>query len=364
MSESSQFTRREFLQSGAAAGIALVAAAGIAEAQHSPAVRKTRSYNQQMEYRLLGKTGVWVSAVCMGGHWKRIDKAIGTRELEPWNLPASDVYDPFIKNRTEILSCAIDHGINLVDACSSGEILTYSRALKGRRDKMFMDYSWYEKEMRFPEYRTTKALLRGLDEGLLESGLDHCDLWRVTCLMEGGQHTQKEVDGLIGALDAARKAGKCRFTGVSSHDRTWLKMLVETYPEQIQVIVSPYTADSKVMPEDSLFESVVKHRTGFLGIKPFSSNSLFKGDSSATSPTAAEDDRRARLAIRYILCNPALTAPIPGLITPHQVENVVAAIKERRELDEHERAELKSATEEMWANLPPDYEWLREWKYV
>jgi hypothetical protein len=46
------------------------------------------------------------------------------------------------------------------------------------------------------------------------------------------------------------------------------------------------------------------------------------------------------------------------------VENVVAAIKERRELRAHEHAELKRATAEMWANLPPDYEWLREWKYV
>ena len=29
-----------------------------------------------MEYRRLGKTGLWVSAVCLGGHWKRVDKVI------------------------------------------------------------------------------------------------------------------------------------------------------------------------------------------------------------------------------------------------------------------------------------------------
>jgi len=70
------------------------------------------------------------------------------------------------------------------------------------------------------------------------------------------------------------------------------------------------------------------------------------------------------MAIRYILCNPAITAPIPGLINTHQVDNVVAAIKERRELDKEEKAELKQAATEMWARLPEDYQWLKEWENV
>ena len=76
---------------------------------------------------------------------------------------------------------------------------------------------------------------------------------------------------------------------------------------------------------------------GWFGIKPFASNSLFKGDSAPDSPHAEEDNRIARLAIRYILCNPAITAPIPGLITPQQVDNAALAVAERRELD-HGRA--------------------------
>ena len=39
------------------------------------------------------------------------------------------------------------------------------------------------------------------------------------------------------------------------------------------------------------------------------------------------------MAIRYILCNPAITAPIPGLINAQQVDNVAVAVKERRSLD-------------------------------
>ena len=84
----------------------------------------------------------------------------------------------------------------------------------------------------------------------------------------------------------------------------------------------------------------------------------------AGSPHAEEDDRRARLAIRYILCNPVITAPIPGLISPHQVDNMAKAVKERRELDVNEKAELDRATSEAWAKLPVDYQWLRDWEYV
>ena len=72
----------------------------------------------------------------------------------------------------------------------------------------------------------------------------------------------------------------------------------------------------------------------------------------------------ARMAIRYVFNNPAITAPIPGLITVAQVENVVWAVRERRELDFKEQAEIESFGKHIWANLRPSYEWLRDWEYV
>ena len=364
-----RITRRDFMRDSAAAGVGVAAglAAGRAEgADADEAKKKTRSYNGEMEYRRLGKTGLWVSAVCLGGHWKRINKVIPAKgSIGGWNPPGSSAdADLFHKNRHDVVSRCLDAGINLVDACSGGEIVTYARALKGRRDKMYFGFSWYEKESRFPQWRTAKKLLQSLEEGLKQAGLDYADVWRISAHTRGSRHTRGEVEEMVKALATARKQGKVRFTGLSSHDRPWLKMMVETYPDVMQVIVTPYTASSKVLPTDSLFDAVKKHDVGVLGIKPFASNSLFKGDGSPTSPHAEQDDRRARLAVRYILCNPAMTAPIPGLISIHQVDNVVAAVQERRKLDRAEKAELKAATDEMWANLPKGYRWLNEWRYV
>ena len=196
-----------------------------------------------------------------------------------------------------------------------------------------------------------------------ESGQDYTDIWRITCFEPGGKHTFNTSCELVAALEKAKKQGKARHIGISSHDRRWHQMMIENFP-QLEVILFPYTSMSKVAPKESLFDAAKKCDVGIFGIKPFASNSLFKGDSSPDSPHAEEDDRKARLAIRYILCNQAITAPIPGLISKHQVDNMAKAVKERRELDVAEKAELEEASQKMWANLPANYQWLKDWQYV
>ena len=360
--------RREFMRDGAmaAAGLAVGAAGSqIARAGEAGAVvRKTRSYNLEMEYRRLGKTGLWVSAACLGGHWKRVDKMVpGVFKGGGW-LSADLDSDGFKKNRRDVVTRCIESGINYIDACTKQECIAYAEALRGRRDAMFLGFSWYQEEMRNGRFRTTKALLGTLDQGMLKAKLDYVDLWRITMHEQSGKHTEGEVDEMIGALEKARQQGKVRFTGASSHDRPHIKWMIETYPTVFQVVVTPYTAKSKVRPKDSVFDAVKKHDMGVFGIKPFAGTSLFKGDSSPNNPQAEEDDRRARLAIRYILATDAITAPIPGMISAHQVDNVVKAIKERRELDTAEAKELEQAMDEAWANLPAHRQWLKDWEYV
>jgi aryl-alcohol dehydrogenase-like predicted oxidoreductase len=160
---------------------------------------------------------------------------------------------------------------------------------------------------------------------------------------------------MVKALETAKKQGKARFIGFSTHDRRWIQFMIEKYP-QIDVVCFPFTTMSKVAPTDSLFDALKKCDVGAFGIKPFGAGSLFQG-------AGEEDDRRARLAIRYILLTNTVV-PIPGMNEPRQVETVVKAVKERRELDAKEQAELQGVSSRMWATLPPKYEWLRDWEYV
>ncbi len=351
----SKLTRRQFHQAAAAAGVAATAAAaGKASAADAS---KILSHNPDMVYRRLGKTDRMVSAVCLGGHWKRV------------NVMDQD----FDQNRREVVTRCLERGINYVDACCRPEVIAYAKALKSRRDQMYLALSHCGREPRNPEYRTADKLMESFESLLGDAGEEYTDLWRITCFEPGGRHTFNTSCEIVAALEKAKKQGKARHIGISTHDRRWAKMMIEQFP-QIEVILFPYTAKTKRIPhgdgptgsKESLLDAVERCDVGTFGIKPFASNSIFKGNSAPDSPHAEEDDRRARLVLRYILVNNEITAPIPGLISKHQVDNVAKAVTEYRTLDmpKEEKAEVDRLMDDAWANLPRGYEWLRDWEYV
>jgi aryl-alcohol dehydrogenase-like predicted oxidoreductase len=356
-------SRRDFVKQGAlgAAGIALGVRAALAA--EPPDKSKILNFNERMEYRRCGKTGLMVSAISLGGHWKRT--CVNGKDVwgGPWDAP------DLLKNRTEIVSKCIDSGINYLDACEWNEILALAKAVKGRRDKMYFGFSWCVEEMRNPKFRTKDALLATLDKGMKQAELDCVDLWRVSCHTPGRMHTFGEVLEMAAAGEKAVKDGKCRFFGISTHDPEFLELMIKDFPI-ISVVLMPYTAGSKEKPTHSLYDTIRKCDVGFFGIKPFANNSLFKGDSQPGNPLEKEDNERARLALRYILCNDAITAPIPGLSYPQQVDNCLEAIAERRKLDLGARPailddpRLAQLQADVWRDLPPGYQWLRKWECV
>jgi len=345
-----RITRRKFMRASlvGAAGIAVgLSAADRAAAKKPPtSKRKIRNYNPDMEYRRLGKTDLWISAVCLGGHWKRV------------NVMNQD----FDENRREVVGRCIEAGMNYIDITGIRELLEHGKALAGQRDKMYLALSDTSHEPRNPDFRTAKKLLKVLDAALKRAKLEYTDLWRITAHEPGGRHSFDTSCEIIDALVKAKKQGKTRFTGIATHDRRWIKFMVEYFP-QLEVVLFPYTARTEKMPKDSLFDALKKCDVGAFGIKPFASNSLFKGSSAPDDPYAEIDDRRARLAIRHILCNPHII-PIPGLVSAHQVDNIAKAVKERRKLDLAEARELEKVMEQTWAKLPENYQWLKNWEYV
>ncbi len=328
-------TRREFMGGSAkvAAGAAVLGAAGAAGAAEKKVdTSKILNYNENMEYRKQGSMDVMVSAVCLGGHSRSN-----------------------VQQRTEIVSRCIDAGINYIDACTHGEVCRDCQALKGRRDKMYVSLSHCGNEIRNENFRTAKKLLEVLDRTLKDAKEECTDLWRITCYEPGGRHTFNTSCEMVEALETAKKQGKARFIGFSSHDRRWIKFMIEYFP-QIDCVCFPFTTMSKKAPTDSVFAALKKCNVGAFGIKPFGAGSLFRGDQK-------EKNERGRLALRYILLTNTVI-PIPGLNAVDQVDNAAKAVMERRKLDLKEQAQLEAANKEMLANLPPGYQWLKNWEYV
>jgi predicted aldo/keto reductase-like oxidoreductase len=316
-----------------------------------------------MEYRLWKRTGRMVSAICLGGHWKRINEVVPGAYTKSWLSVKVKENKDFLKNRRDVVTRCMELGINHIDACTWQECYSYSQALKGRRDKMYLGFSWYQEELRNKKYRTEAALLGTLDKAMKECGEEYVDFWRITMHEKSSRHPEGEVEEMMKALEKAKKQGKARAIGFSSHDRPHIKGMLEKYPEIVDGFCTPYTAKTKELPTDSVFEVAKKQGVAIFGIKPFASGSVFKGRGSPKGPEPEEDNKRARVTLRFILQNPQIH-PIPGLISVGQVENAVKAVQERRELDKAELEYLDKVMDETWANLPPDYQWLKDWEWV
>ena len=54
-------------------------------------------------------------------------------------------------------------------------------------------------------------------------GIEYCDVWRITCHEKSSRHSDAEMDVVMQALEWARKTGRARFVGISSHDRPHIK---------------------------------------------------------------------------------------------------------------------------------------------
>jgi len=130
--DNKRVTRREFMRDSAMAAAGVAVGLGVAGGQNAKAAGRAAvdtsrilNYNENMEYRRQGKTNLMVSAVCLGGHSRSN-----------------------VEQRTEIVSRCIDAGINYIDACTKGEVIRDAKALKGRRDKMYLALSHCGRETR------------------------------------------------------------------------------------------------------------------------------------------------------------------------------------------------------------------------
>ena len=115
--EKRRITRRKFVRDSALVTAGVAASVG-ARGAELPDTKSIRSYNEKMQYRPLGKTGVWVSAVCLGGHWKRVNLVVPDLFKGRGWLSADLNSKGFEKNRYDIVTQCIERGINYIDACT------------------------------------------------------------------------------------------------------------------------------------------------------------------------------------------------------------------------------------------------------
>ena len=158
-----------------------------------------------MEMRPLGKTGVQVSAYCLGammfGQWGNAD------------------HDDSVR----VIHRALDAGINFIDTAdvySAGESETIvGKALQGRRDDVIVATKFFAPMGKDVNMRggSRRWIMREVEASLERLGTDYIDLYQIHRPADG-----TDLDEILGAFSDLVHQGKIRYFGHS----TWPAELI------------------------------------------------------------------------------------------------------------------------------------------
>jgi aryl-alcohol dehydrogenase-like predicted oxidoreductase len=157
-----------------------------------------------MEYRLLGRTGVKVSPLCLGA----MNFGGVTSETDS----------------IRIIHAALDAGFNFVDTANvynEGQSeIAVGKALAGRRDQVILATKVHGKMGKGPndEGNSRLHILKACEDSLRRLGTDYIDLYQVH-----RPNPEIPVDETLRALTDLVQSGKIRYIGCSTHP-AWMVM--------------------------------------------------------------------------------------------------------------------------------------------
>jgi aryl-alcohol dehydrogenase-like predicted oxidoreductase len=300
-----------------------------------------------MEYRRLGRTGVQVSALCLGammfGEW-------GTKDHQ---------------ESIRIIHRALDAGINFIDTADvysrgESEVIVGKALAGGRRDGVVLASKVHMPMGNDPNQRgnSRRWIIQEAENSLRRLGTDWIDLYQVH-----RYDPETDIDETLGALTDLVRAGKVRYIGHSTWptsaivDAQWTAR--ERGRERFSCEQPPYSIlvraiESDVLPTCQRYGMGVipwsplaggwlsgRYRRGSGTERPFSAaRRLLSGRFDMSAPAnqrkleaveqLAELADKAgmsliEMAIAFVLRHPAVTAAIIGPRTMEHLESQLTA---------------------------------------
>ena len=253
-----------------------------------------------MEYRILGKTGLRVSRVGLGGiPIQRIDE-LGTREL---------------------LRIMMAEGMNYIDTARgytvSEEYLGF--ALEGIRDQFVLATKG--------RATTKQEMAEDIDRSLHNLRTNYIDLDQCHNPSDAALSQIIASGGALEALQEAKEAGKIGHIGVTAHSVEVFRRLLTM--DWVETIMFPYNIVEN--QAEDLIAACKEKNVGFICMKPLAGGAIENGC----------------LALRYIAANENVTLVIPGMAEPKEVEQNAAAVTDASPLTEQEQADIKKVRDSL-----------------
>jgi predicted aldo/keto reductase-like oxidoreductase len=282
-------SRRNFLLTGLAVPAAASAARSSADSQKHDTGPHAAFASPQLRYRVLGETGLRVTSVGFGC---------------------------MITSDASVIERAADVGITYFDTArgyqSGNNERMVGAALKGKRQSITLSSKSGAK--------TKEAALADLDTSLRELGTDHLDIWYLHAKTKPSEVT----DDLIDAQQTAKKAGKIRFAGVSTHSGQTELIPALTLNPHIDVILTAYNF-SMGETLDPVLAAADAAGKGIVAMKVMAGGFRFAKQGAKLYDTFKKDGALLS-ALRWVLKSSSIDTTIPSMTDMDQLDENLKAM--------------------------------------
>lgn len=257
-----------------------------------------------MQYKILGKTGLRVSALGFGG------------------IPIQRIDAP---RTTELMKKLSELGVNYIDSARGYTVSEQflGEAIEGMREHFVI---------------ATKSMARdkaGMENDIATSlknfRTDYIDLYQVHNPNAEQLAQVCAPGGALEALREAKRSGKIGHIGLTLHSADLFREALEL--DWVETIMFPYNIVETQGEE--LIAACAARNIGFICMKPLAGGAI--------------DD--ARLAMRFIAQNPNVTVTIPGMAEISELEQNVAAYCDDAPLTEAEIEKIEKIRKDLGTNF-------------
>jgi predicted aldo/keto reductase-like oxidoreductase len=301
-------SRRSILRAAGAGAVAL----GLGS-RRAPAAEAAPG--RPLPRRVLGRTGLEVSCLTLGA------------------APCGIADDVPLDEVGRIVNLALDLGINFVDTAPKyGKAEEgIGRALGARRKGIVLATKVQADE--------TADAERSLAASLKRLRTDWVDVLYFHSLAELMVHRARRADGVFTWLLKQKKAGTCRFVGISAHNLA-ARCLPFLESGEVDVVLAnvnfadrhTYNFEGRVLP------AAAKRNAGVVAMKVYGGPSPDSGSwrTRKAKPLVGED--RLELAVRYALSVPGVATANIGVHTAEQLRKNVELVSRFKPLSDDELA--------------------------
>lgn len=314
-------SRRGFLsQTGLAAGATILGAEQAAQSLAAePAVKDLPPLTPGgIPRRILGKTNVPVTTFTMG------------------TAACGSMAPPKI---AELVNAALDEGVNAVDTSEKYQNSQegVGLALGKRRKDVFLSTKVFANSIAEAE--------KSLADSIRLLKTDCIDLLYYHGLGNLNIERAFESDGVFTWLLKQKKAGKCRFVGVSGHHLPGrFAQFFETGEVDVALFVVSFVDYHTYHFEDTVLPLARKHNVGVVAMKVYGGAANMKYKNVKRAQLDAE---HVPMALRYALSMPGVATADLGVHSVEQIRHNVRMCKQFRPLSASELAALLNTGKEL-----------------